>query len=490
MNNATDTLSAKPVDSNSGGGRRSFIVAYVLVTSLFFMWAIALNLNDILIKQFEKALQLFRVEASFIQVAFYIAYLIFALPAGYVMKRIGLQRTMVLGLALYGAGAIAFYPAAEIGTFGTFLTALFVMASGIVCLEIAAGAFIVLGGAPERSAFRINLAQAFNGLGAVVSPIIGGLFILSGVERSPDQMAKMSPANLTAFRAFELHQVQTPYLVIGIVALAIALLIGMTRFPAESLSKAKYPVSYGRLFRERTFTGAVAAQFFHVGAQIAAWSFFIDFVKDARPDIDEQALRKHTCCPSASSLFMVGRFTGFPIAALFEGADRTRGLCDAGVLHCGRGCGNHRQCIDRMCDGPELLHVHHVSNDFCSRYCGSRGAASDRSIGYGNGDRGRSRCAARIGVSCRSLRRASGLPRAPHLFRRRDSVRTACAGLNLRCRLRGRTLFLRIVYKRLKLNMPLMSTGLEFVGGDGWRRLAGQYCSNTACSLRNPARRS
>jgi FHS family L-fucose permease-like MFS transporter len=301
-------LCAKPIDSKSGAGGRPFVAAYVLVTSLFFMWAIAHNLNDILIKQFEKALQLFRVEASLIQVAFYIAYLIFALPAGYVMKRIGLQRTMVLGLALYGAGAIAFYPAAEIGTFGTFLTALFVIAGGIVCLEIAAGAFIVLGGAPERSAFRINLAQAFNGLGAVVSPILGGMFIFSGVERSPDQMAQMSSVNLAAFRASELHQVQTPYLLIGIVAFAIALLIGMTRFPPESLSRARQPVSYGGLFRERKFAGAVAAQFFHVGAQLAAWSFFIDFVKDARPDIEE---RSAAYLLSASLfLFMVGRFTG------------------------------------------------------------------------------------------------------------------------------------------------------------------------------------
>jgi MFS transporter, FHS family, L-fucose permease len=308
MKDATNTLSARPADSNSGGGGYPFVAAYALVTSLFFMWAIAHNLNDILIKQFEKALQLFRVEASFIQVAFYVAYLIFALPAGYVMKRVGLQRTMVLGLTLYGAGAIAFYPAAEIGTFGTFLTALFVLAGGIVCLEIAAGAFIVLGGAPERSAFRINLAQAFNGLGAVVSPIIGGMFIFSGVERTPDQMAQMSSVNLTAFRAFELHQVQTPYLLIGIVAFAIALLIGVTRFPTESLSTARQPVSYGRLFSERAFRGAVAAQFFHVGAQLAAWSFFIDFVKDARPDIEE---RSAAYLLSASLfLFMVGRFTG------------------------------------------------------------------------------------------------------------------------------------------------------------------------------------
>jgi FHS family L-fucose permease-like MFS transporter len=314
--------------------KRSFATAFALVTSLFFLWAIAHNLNDILIKQFEKALQLSRMQASFIQVAFYVAYFIFALPAGYAMKRIGLKRSMVMGLGFYGVGAIAFYPAAEIGTFATFLTALFVIAGGIVCLEIAAGAFIVLGGAPERSAFRINLAQAFNGLGAVVAPIIGGMFIFSGHERTAVQMAQMSAANLAGFRAAELRQVQVPYLLIGIVAFAIATMIAMTRFPAENRPDATQPISYGVLFRQRAFATAVAAQFAYVGAQVAVWSFFIDFVKDTRPDIEE---RTAAYLLSASLfLFMVGRFTG---SLLLRSVRAPNALIAYGVLACCATCG-------------------------------------------------------------------------------------------------------------------------------------------------------
>ena len=318
----------------SGEKGRTFAAAFALVTSLFFLWAIAHNLNDILIKQFEKALQLSRLQASFIQIAFYVAYFIFALPAGYAMKRIGLKRSMVMGLFFYGVGAIAFYPAAEIGTFGAFLTALFVIAGGIVCLEIAAGAFIVLGGAPERSAFRINLAQAFNGLGAVVAPIIGGMFIFSGQERSTAQVAQMSAASLAEFRVAELHQVQAPYLLIGIVAFAIAALIAITRFPAESRSNASQPVSYGALFRQRTFTAAVAAQFAYVGAQVAVWSFFIDFVKDTQPEIEE---RTAAYLLSASLfLFMLGRFGG---SLLLRSVKAPSALIAYGALACCATCG-------------------------------------------------------------------------------------------------------------------------------------------------------
>jgi len=334
MTNATFVESPGPVDLKSGRQDRNFAAAFVLVTSLFFLWAIAHNLNDILIKQFEKALQLSRLQASFIQIAFYVAYFIFALPAGYAMKRIGLKRSMVIGLAFYGVGAMAFYPAAEIGTFGAFLTALFVIAGGIVCLEIAAGAFIVLGGTSERSAFRINLAQAFNGLGAVVAPIIGGLFIFSGHDRPTAQMAQMSAASLADFRVAELHQVQAPYLLIGMVAFAIAALIAISRFPTESRANAAQSTSYGALFRQRTFKAAVAAQFAYVGAQVAVWSFFIDFVKDTRPEIEE---RTAAYLLSASLfLFMLGRFTG---SLLLRSVNAPTALIAYGILACCATCG-------------------------------------------------------------------------------------------------------------------------------------------------------
>jgi MFS transporter, FHS family, L-fucose permease len=292
----------------AAGIDQPFTAAFILVTSLFFMWAIAHNLNDILIKQFQKALQLSRGEASFIQVAFYLAYFVFSLPAGYAMKRIGLKQTMMLGVTFYGLGALAFYPAAEIGTFPTFLAALFVIASGIVCLEIAAGAFIVLAGPRERSAFRINLAQAFNGLGAVIAPVIGGLFILSGRSESRDPFRMTPTSEIMASRSFELHQVQLPYLFVGLIALTVAILIGITRFPDQDRATASRLVSYSKLFRERTFTGAVVAQFFYVGAQVAVWSFFIDFVRDTRPDIAERSAAY--LLSGSLFLFMVGRFTG------------------------------------------------------------------------------------------------------------------------------------------------------------------------------------
>jgi FHS family L-fucose permease-like MFS transporter len=181
-------------EGTAAEARPIYAAAFLLTASLFFMWAIANNLNDILIRQFEKALQIDRLQASRIQVFFYLGYFVFAVPAGLVLRRIGLKWTMVLGLLLYAVGAAAFFPAADIGAFGPFLTALFVIASGVVCLEIAAGAFMVLAGPPETSAFRINFAQAFNGVGSVVAPLIGARFILSGHEYSQADIAQMSPA--------------------------------------------------------------------------------------------------------------------------------------------------------------------------------------------------------------------------------------------------------------------------------------------------------
>jgi MFS transporter, FHS family, L-fucose permease len=285
-----------------------FTVAFVLVTSLFFLWALAHNLNDILIKHFQVALQLSRLQASFIQIAFYLAYFLFALPAGYVLKAFGHQRALVVGLVLYGLGAVAFYPAAELGRFAPFLAALMIIAAGVVFLEIAAGAFMVLRGRPETAVFRINLAQGFNGLGAVLAPILGGLFILSGPEVTTAGVASMGAAELRQFRAMELHQVQLPYLLIGAVAFVIAGAMAFARFPAEPRAVTSEPVHYRKLIQTVPFACAFAAQFCYVGAQVGTWSFFIDFAKDTLPRMED---RSAAYLLSASLLlFMIGRFSG------------------------------------------------------------------------------------------------------------------------------------------------------------------------------------
>ena len=288
---------------------REYVSAFILVTSLFFMWAIAHNMNDILIRQFQKALDLSRGQASFIQVSFYFAYAFAAIPAGYAMKKLGFKRAILTGLLLYAAGAALFYPAAAVGNYSFFLVALFIIATGIVFLETSGSGYITLVGDPATAARRINFAQSFNGLGGFIAPLIGGVFIFSGIEHSPDAIAALSPEALQEYRALEARQVQLPYLSLAGILLLVALLVGLTRFPASGTrAAADSKPSLAGVFAHRSFVWAIVAQFFYVGAQIGVWSYFIDFTKEMTPLTPEKTAAFYL---SASLLsFMVGRFIG------------------------------------------------------------------------------------------------------------------------------------------------------------------------------------
>lgn len=307
---------------------RQYLLAFILVTSLFFLWAIAHNLNDILIRQFQKALDLSRGEAGFIQVSFYLAYVVAAIPAGYTMKRLGFKPAILIGLLLYATGAALFYPAAEIRVYALFLLALFIIACGIVFLETSGSGYITLVGDPRTATQRINFSQSFNGVGGITAPLIGGLFILSGVEYTPDQLAALSPEALESYRAHEARQVQTPYLSIAALVVVIASLVALTRFPpaargslqgnrAQDRAQGNRPrVSLSGLFRHRSFTWAIIAQFFYVGAQIGVWSYFIDFTKELSPATPEKSAAFYLSASLFS--FMLGRFVGTALMNVIE----------------------------------------------------------------------------------------------------------------------------------------------------------------------------
>ena len=306
---------------------RQYLLAFILVTSLFFLWAIAHNLNDILIRQFQKALDLSRGEAGFIQVSFYLAYVVAAIPAGYTMKRLGFKPAILIGLLLYATGAALFYPAAEIRVYALFLFALFIIACGIVFLETSGSGYITLVGDPRTATQRINFSQSFNGVGGITAPLIGGLFILSGVEYTPDQLAALSPEALESYRAHEARQVQTPYLSIAALVVVIASLVALTRFPpaargslqgmSQDRAQGNRPrVSLSGLFRHRSFTWAIIAQFFYVGAQIGVWSYFIDFTKELSPATPEKSAAFYLSASLFS--FMLGRFVGTALMNVFE----------------------------------------------------------------------------------------------------------------------------------------------------------------------------
>src|ERR1700758_1341360 len=194
---------------------RRYVVPLILVTSLFFLWAFGVNLNDILIPHLKKAFGLTDFQSSLIQSAFFGGYFLAALPAGWLMERVGYKKGILLGLLTCAVGAFLFIPAASIGFYWFFLFALFVMACGQGILEVAANPYVTILGPPESSERRLNLAQSFNSVGAVVTPIVGATFILSGVEYSRGQLSAMTPAQLQAYEIAEANTVRGPYLVIA-----------------------------------------------------------------------------------------------------------------------------------------------------------------------------------------------------------------------------------------------------------------------------------
>jgi FHS family L-fucose permease-like MFS transporter len=283
---------------------------FILVTSLFLSWALAASLNDVLIRHFQAALDLTRGQSSLIQLAFYIGYFCAALPAGLVIRRFGYKSGILIGLALYAAGAFAFYPAAAFRSYVAFLAALYIIAFGLAFLETSANPFVALLGDPSTGSARLNLAQSAYGLGAIAGPIVGGMLILTSVERTPEQLKAMSPAAVDAFRAATAATVQMPYLCIGVAICILAVVISLTRFPElkRHIASSPTPGSPLRVLRHRRLRWAIVAEFFYVGAQVGIWSFFIDFCKDVMPGLHQQHIA-YLLSGSLSTL-MVGRFTG------------------------------------------------------------------------------------------------------------------------------------------------------------------------------------
>ena len=294
---------------------RRYIVAFVLVTSLFFLWALGVNLNDILIPHLKKAFRLTDLQSSLIQSAFFGGYFLAALPAGWLMERIGYKKGILVGLLTCAFGAFLFIPAASIRLYGFFLFALFVMACGQGVLEVAANPYVTVLGPPESSERRLNLAQSFNAVGAVVTPIIGRAFILSGIEYSFSQLSAMTPEQSAAYSALEASRVRGPYLAITALFLLVAALLYFAHLPEIRELSVETPTKVQnvrqrlrQIWRYKHLVKGVVAQFFYVGAQVGVTSFVIRFTQHALPNTPEKTaanfLKWHLIG------FMIGRFAG------------------------------------------------------------------------------------------------------------------------------------------------------------------------------------
>lgn len=277
-------------------GGKSYIVPFILVTSLFLLWGFAHGLLDVLNKHFQGTFTMTKAESGLVQFSTYIAYFLMALPAGMFMKRYGYKKGIILGLLLFAAGAFAFIPAAFLHSATPFLVALFVIACGLSILETAANPYSTILGPAESGAQRLNLSQSFNGLGWILGPLVGGALIFGGAQDDPFTLTK-------------------PYVLVGCVVLLVAVLFFFTRLPEvkeeeqEDVVCDAADVSGRSLWQHGQFVRAVAAQFCYCAAQTGIFGFFINYVTEMDPQITNIEASRILAF-GGMALFMVGRLSG------------------------------------------------------------------------------------------------------------------------------------------------------------------------------------
>lgn len=250
---------------------KKFLVTLVFVTSLFMFWGIAITMADVLNKHFQHTMSLSKSQSAFVQFAVFGAYAVMGIPAGLFMKRFGYKKGVLLGLSLFAIGAFLFVPAANISSFAFFGIALFIVGCGLSTLETVAHPFVASLGDQRTSDQRINFAQSFNAVGAMLGPAIGSYFLLRN--------------NVTG--STDLTSVKILYAVIGAVILLVAISFSFVTVPpttdphavseadADAVNVDVAPDK--KLFDHKHFVWAVAAQFFNVAAQAGTWAFFINY---------------------------------------------------------------------------------------------------------------------------------------------------------------------------------------------------------------------
>ena len=291
--------------------KQSYLVPFILVTSLFFFWGFAHSILDVLNKHFQDALVISKSRSALVQAVVYGGYFLMALPAGSIIKKWGYRTGVVTGLILYGIGALLFIPGERIMSFEFFLLSLFIIGCGLTCLETAANPYITVLGDKDSGPQRLNLAQSFNGLGWICGPLVGGLLIFTGKSGNNGSVA-------------------LPYAIIGIVVLVVAVVFSRIKLP-EIVIKDEENVK-GGLWNHAGFIFGVVALFFYVAAQTGINSFFINHVTENIP-----AFSPRTAALILSfggmGLFMIGRMGGCWIMKYIK-AEKILMFCAIGASTC------------------------------------------------------------------------------------------------------------------------------------------------------------
>ncbi len=303
MASPPSVLPPRPAGTAAPAQTERYTSALSAVTTLFFLWGFITCLNDILIPYLKAIFQLSYTQANLINLCFFGAYFLVSIPAGKLVQRVGYKRGMLIGFAIAALGAYLFYPAAEQRVYGLFLGALFVLASGITILQVAANPYVAILGPPKSASARLTLTQAFNSLGTFLAPLLGSALILSRLP-TLDNAANAAAIDVTA--------VQIPYLIIGTVLLLISLVLSRVTLPQIELTTEEVPdVAAGatRAWSYRHLVLGVVGIFAYVGAEVAIGSHIVSYL--ALPDVmglDPKAAGDRVSLYWGAA--MVGRFAG------------------------------------------------------------------------------------------------------------------------------------------------------------------------------------
>ena len=284
--------------------------ALALLATLFFMWGFITVINNTLLPHLRSVFDLNYTQTTLIESVWFIAYFVVSIPSAKLIERIGYKRAIVVGLGVMAAGALMMIPAARIPSYNIVLVALFVIASGITLLQVAANPYVAVVGPPETSSSRLNLVQAFNSMGTTLAPLFGGYLILG---RSASGTAEGGAAALTLEeRLADAQSVQLPYLIVAVVLILLAVVIALYRLPDLGTGARRVRAEERQglsLWRHRNLVFGVPAIFIYLIAEIGVSNLFINFV--SRPDIGNLSHQQ-----AANYLFllwggmMVGRFAG------------------------------------------------------------------------------------------------------------------------------------------------------------------------------------
>ena len=286
---------------------KSYSVAFILITSLFFLWGFAHNLDPVLIPHLKRSFTLTTTQSTLVDSAVFIAYFFMALPAGFIIKKYGYKIGIIIGLLLFATGCFLFIPAANTQLYSFFLVALFIIACGLTILETAANPYASVLGPAETSTLRLNFSQSFNGLAAALAPIIGARLILSKGFADADLNAMSEAARKVAL-ASEASTVKLPYFILGVILVLIAIIFAFTKLPV--IQKIEGHVAGKNIlhaFKHRHLSWAAAAQFVYVGVQVCVFSLFILYATKSAGISQIKAADYLGACGVA---FLIGRFLG------------------------------------------------------------------------------------------------------------------------------------------------------------------------------------